>query len=346
MLIERIINSTDYDFVRTNDRLKGNIIFLSFGGSYAYGTNIEGSDIDIRGCALNSKSDLLGFSNFEQYIDNKTDTVVYSFNKLINLLLNCNPNVIELLGCRPNHYFMVSKEGKQLLENRKLFLSQKAANSFGGYAIQQLRRLQNALARDSYPQTEKEKHILGSCQSSLQSFHDRFETIPEGSIRLEVGESKKEELKSEIFVDVNLSHYPLRDFNGIISDMSSIIRNYEKLDARNSKKDAVHVNKHAMHLIRLYMMCLDILEKEEIVTYREKDRDFLLSIRNGAFMKEDGTYRPEFFELVNEYEKKLESAKKNTSLPKDPDMRRVEEFVIGVNENIVRGEKYGGNDQR
>ena len=61
--------------------------------------------------------------------------------------------------------------------------------------------------------------------------------------------------------------------------------------------------------------CLDILEKEEVCTYRENDRDFLLSIRNGAFQNEDGTYRPEFFELVSDYEKRLSYAKQNTSLP-------------------------------
>lgn len=86
-----------------------------------------------------------------------------------------------------------------------------------------------------------------------------------------------------------------------------------------------------MHLIRLYLMCLDILEKEEVCTYRENDRNFLLSIRNGAFQNEDGTYRPEFFELVTDYEKRLNYAKQNTSLPKSPDMKQIEEFVIAVN---------------
>ena len=64
---------------------------------------------------------------------------------------------------------------------------------------------------------------------------------------------------------------------------------------------------------------------------RENDRDFLLSIRNGAFQNEDGTYRPEFFELVSDYEKRLSYAKQNTSLPQSPDMKRIEEFVVTVN---------------
>ena len=61
----QLLNTPEYGFLQTNPRLGENIIFLTYGGSYAYGTNVEGSDIDIRGCAMNSKSDLIGLSNFE-----------------------------------------------------------------------------------------------------------------------------------------------------------------------------------------------------------------------------------------------------------------------------------------
>lgn len=90
-----------------------------------------------------------------------------------------------------------------------------------------------------------------------------------------------------------------------------------------------------MHLIRLYLMCFDILEREEICTYRENDRDFLLSIRNGVFRNEDDTFKPEFFELVSEYEKRLKYARENTSLPAKPDIDRVEEFMMSVNERVI-----------
>ena len=52
-----------------------------------------------------------------------------------------------------------------------------------------------------------------------------------------------------------------------------------------------------MHLVRLYLMCLDILEKEEITTYRANDLDLLMSIRGGKYQKEDGTFYMEFFVL-------------------------------------------------
>ena len=35
-----------YDFLRTNPHLGKNIILLGLGGSYAYGTNTENSDLD------------------------------------------------------------------------------------------------------------------------------------------------------------------------------------------------------------------------------------------------------------------------------------------------------------
>lgn len=49
-----------------------------------------------------------------------------------------------------------------------------------------------------------------------------------------------------------------------------------------------------MHLVRLYLMCIDILTKEEIITYREADHDLLMNIRNGEYQKSDGMYRSEF----------------------------------------------------
>ena len=329
--IKDMVAGSQYDFLRTNPHLAGKIIFLTLGGSHAYGTNVETSDVDVRGCALNSRSDLLGLSAFEQVVNTETDTTIYSFNKLISLLINCNPNTIELLGCKPEHYFMLTDIGKQMIDNRKLFLSQKAVASFGGYATQQLRRLQNALARDRLPQALTEEHIKGALERSIKSFGDRYTSFENGGIELLTAESTRDDLDTEVFCNIHIDKYPAREFQTLLNTLSAVVGNYEKLNHRNHKKDDAHLNKHAMHLIRLYLMCLDILENEEIRTYRENDRDFLLSIRNGAFQNEDGTYRQEFFDIVSDFEKKLKYAKENTSLPAKPNMKRIEEFVMSVN---------------
>lgn len=117
-----LLENQDYNLIKTDKHLGKHVILLGLAGSYSYGTNNESSDIDIRGIALNQKSDLIGMTNFEQYVDQKTDTTIYSFRKIITLLLNCNPNTIELLGLNPEHYLYLNRIGEELLANRSLFL--------------------------------------------------------------------------------------------------------------------------------------------------------------------------------------------------------------------------------
>jgi len=333
--IKKLITTTDYDFLRTNEHLGDRIVFLTLGGSHAYGTNVEGSDVDIRGCSLNSKSDLLGLSNFEQFVNEETDTTIYGFNKLIGLICNCNPNTIELLGCKPEHYFLMTNIGEELLANKGLFLSKRAIYSFGGYANQQLSRLTNALAHDAMPQDEKEEHIRRSMENALRAFQTKYEHDEYGSISLFTGDSKKKNMSKEILANIHLDGFPVRDFHGMLNELSSIVGIYDKLNHRNTKKDAAHLNKHAMHLVRLYLMCFDILEKKEINTYRELDRDFLLSIRNGCFMAADGSFRQEFFDLIDGYQKRLDYDKENTDLPDKPNMKVIEELVEDVNRRAL-----------
>ena len=59
-----------------------------------------------------------------------------------------------------------------------------------------------------------------------------------------------------------------------------------------------------------------------------------MEIRAGKFQKPDGTYYQEFFDLIDEYEKRLEYDKKNTILPAKPDYKRVEELVMEVNYHV------------
>lgn len=335
--IKKMLGGAEYDFLRNNEHLGNNIILLTLGGSYAYGVNTTISDIDIRGCALNSKEEILTNKNFEQFVNEDTDTTIYSFNKLISLLINCNPNTIEILGCKPEHYFYLSPVGKELIDNRHLFLSKKCVHSFGGYANQQLWRLSNKSAR-LVSQEEQERHILSSIQSAATTFKNKFALYDDDSIRLYVDKSEREEYDSEIFMDINLKHYPLRDYKGMWGEMNTIVKDYAKIGKRNSH--AIEKNKlakHMTHLIRLYLMCLDILENGEIVTYREKDHGFLMEIRNGKYLDENRQPTSEFYQIVEEFETRLQDAKKNTQLPENPDYEKIQEFVMSVNEKIVKG---------
>ena len=333
-----ILRQREYGFIETNEHLGRHVMLLGLAGSYSYGTNIRTSDIDIRGIALNQKSDLIGLTRFEQYVDEDTDTVIYGFNKVVGLLLSCNPNTIELLGLKPEHYLYLSDIGRLLLDNRRLFLSKRAIQSFGGYADAQLRRLQNALARDTFPQTEKERHIFNSVRNAMHDFNHRYGRFENGSLELYIDKAVNPELETEIFVNASVTHYPLRDYCGMWNTMTNVIRDYEKVGKRNKKKDDLHLNKHAMHLIRLFMMALDILEKGEINTYREKEHGLLMYIRFGKYRKEDGAFHESFYEMLSDFEKKLHYAAEHTDLPEEPDMAKVQELVMAINERVVRDE--------
>jgi predicted nucleotidyltransferase len=338
-----LIESPVYDFLRTDPHVKDRMMLLTLGGSHAYGTNVcqmevneetgeeflYESDVDLRGIVAEGKTEITGLSAFEQFENKATDTVLYSLRKIVSLMLNCNPNTVEILGTRPDQIFYISPEGKLLRDNVDIFLSRRAVHSFGGYANQQLRRLQNALARDSYPQTEKEKHIMNTINVQMQHLREHYAPFDDGAFNLYIDDAVTEDYEKEIFLDINLKHYPLRHFKNIFSEMGNVVSEYSKLGKRNKKKDELHLNKHAMHLIRLFLMGKEILEGKGINTFRAEDREFLLKIRNGEFPYE------EVFAMVDKYEAEFQYAKDNSPLPDKPDYRVVEELVMHINDQLL-----------
>lgn len=336
--IKETIKKQEYDFLKENEHLGNNIILLTLGGSHAYGMDKEDSDLDVRGVTLNSKEEILLGKDFEQVVEIDTDTTVYSFNKILQLLKSNNPNTIEILGCKPEHYLYLSDVGRELLNNRKMFLSKICINSFAGYASSQLRRMENKAAR-LVGQAQNEEYILKSINNASYDFKTRYFPMNDGSLNLYTDKAVQEGYDTEIFIDIDLRHYPLRDWASMWNEMKAIVSSYNKIGRRNEKamnKDKL--GKHMAHLIRLYMMCIDILEKEEIVTYRENEHDLLMSIRNGEYLDSNRQPTSEFYDLLNEYEKKFDYAKENTSLPSAPDYKRIEEFKMYVNERIVKGD--------
>lgn len=204
--LEKVVQGAEYDFLRENPHLGSNIMFLTLGGSHAYGTNVPGSDVDVRGVTGDSKYDLLGFGTFEQVVEQSTDTTIYGFRKLVSLLINCNPNVIEMLGSKPDNYLMVSPEGQMLLDNKALFLSKKALYSFGGYANDQLRRLQMGLLQNDVNTDMKEEFALRSVQRVL-SGPDLQHNAPaeaENHFNISIGNVKDEEIKRQLVVNCSI----------------------------------------------------------------------------------------------------------------------------------------------
>lgn len=344
--IQQSVQKPEYDFLKTNPHLGNNIILLGLGGSRAYGTHNENSDWDWRGIATRTAREILTGRDFEQVVNTDTDTTIYSFNKMIGLLANCNPNTIEILGLKPEHYLYVSPVGEALLDNADMFLSKRAFHTFGSYASSQLRRLCNKAVRD-IEQEKHEAYILRSIQNASHDFPNRYAFHPEDAVKLFLDKSEQEDMEAEIFMDLDLKHYPLRDWCSMWNEMQSIVRSYNKVGMRNSKAiEHGKLGKHQMHLARLYLMAFDILEDGEIITYREKDHDFLMDIRAGKYLTEEMLPTPEFMQMVDEWEARLQKAVETSELPDRPDMDRIQDFVADVNSEIVAAERNVMNIER
>ena len=313
------LKSPQYDFLKTNPDLK-NIALLTLSGSYAYGTNNENSDIDLRGVLIEGKKNMLGFKPFEQFEDKETDTVIFGLRKFMSLCAKGNPNTLELLGTDEDAIIYMSDAGKILRENSHLFFSKRVISSFGSYANSQLRRLENALCHDAYTQEKKRKHLATTLSKQIEHFNNSYTPLRKLHIYIE-GDA--------LLFDVDLKKYPVADFVNIYSEMSQIIRTYDKLDNRNKKKSVDHLNKHIMHLVRLLLTGEDILKGNGIITRRQAERDFLLSLRDGAYELD------EVFTLIKAQQERFNLVASQTKLPDKPDMDKIEQLMISLYESIL-----------
>lgn len=336
--IKERVGSDEYNFLREDKRLGSSLILLALGGNISYGMDKESPGLGVRGIALNRKEEILLGADFEQVANADTDATVHSFNRMLVLLTANEPTAIELLGCKPEHYLSLSSIGKELLGNRKMFLSKACIHSFGGYIHRQLRRMENKAAWLE-SQAQNEEYILKSIQNARYDFQNRYYPQGDGYVDLYIDKSRVEGHESEIFLDISLKHYPLRDWTGMWGEMRSIVSSYSKLGKRDG--DVIPqggLGMHMAHLIRLYMMCIDILEKEEIITYRGSERGLLKGIQDGEYLGSSQHPTAAFYGLLREYEKRFEYAKQNTALPDVPDYRRIDEFKAYVNERVVKGD--------
>lgn len=298
---------------------------------------------------------------FEQYLDTETDTCIYNINKYIKLIYNCNPNTIEMLGCLPDHYAYVSETGKLLMDNVDLFITKKAFYTFAGYARQQFIRLQNSLVRKSN-RLDQLLQTVSVIRRSYEHLEEAFPSFKRDMLQFYVVDSRdnrinmkttnmffdsvdidKEKLareldkedfeKSKLKVNIAMKEMTPEDVKGVVSEVNAIVGSFQQhTNHRNNKKDAAHEDKHASHLRRLQITCRKILEDKKICTHCGADAEELLDIKHGKYRKPDGSYMPEFFDIVNKEMSELEKLYHTSTLPDEPDIDKVFDLVMQINE--------------
>lgn len=328
MIDKNIVNTPDYSFLRENENLDKNICLLGLGGSRAYGTNLPESDIDIRGVAVRRKEDILLGNDFESFVEVNTDTTIYSFDKIIELLLGCNPNVIELLGLEPDDYIYKNAIGDLLLKNKSLFLSNRCINTFNGYALQQLYRIRQK-TNAALTEEELNNHVSEVLNNMSEKMYNKY-NLNKDNVSFYV-------INGEIKCDIIAKQCSMEDLSGMLSEFNNTLRDYRKTSKRNEHAlNHGKIAKHSMHLLRLYMMGIDLVSKGKIQTKRIKEHNLLMDIRNGLYLNENGIPNKEFFEIVDTYKNKFEKACKNSVLPNNPDINKINKLKMEVNERIVK----------
>src|SRR5688572_20255413 len=72
------------------------IIFGCIVGSHAYGTNVEGSDIDKKWVYVQSPVDLF-INGYKPQIEISKDEVAFELSRFLELAKKANPTILELL---------------------------------------------------------------------------------------------------------------------------------------------------------------------------------------------------------------------------------------------------------
>jgi hypothetical protein len=179
----------------------------------------ESSDLDIRSIFVHPTSKILSLYGYNDYVEDKengNDIVSYEVEKFMKLALAANPGMIELLYMTPT-MIDATYEGKLLLDNRSIFLSNTIRARFTGYVKSQrmkMYREDNPIHWNRrYPKHIRYCHIL---------LDEAEQLLTSGTMTIKL----KPERVQELF---ELGTHPLEKALGIIQQRGEEIEKLESV---------------------------------------------------------------------------------------------------------------------
>jgi hypothetical protein len=107
----------------------------------------------------------------------------------------------------------------------------------------------------------------------------------------------------------------------------------ERNKARFELEEKYHYDtKHGMHLVRLYLMCAEILRDYKI-NVKRPDAEFLLSIRNGAWSYD------QLIEWAENQDKIMDELYKTSSLRREPERVIINDWLVKTQFDFYQGER-------
>jgi hypothetical protein len=131
----------------------GLILFETIIGSQAYGTQTPTSDVDKKFVYILPEDCILGTGYIEQLNVNK-DYVGWEIRRFLELMASNNPTVLELLNSPEDCIITKHPMFDLILEQKDKFITKVCKNSFGGYAVQQIKKAKGLNKKQNW---EKDK---------------------------------------------------------------------------------------------------------------------------------------------------------------------------------------------
>ncbi len=345
---------------------KGLIILECISGSRAYGLDTPTSDTDIKGVFLLPKEDFYGLDYTPQVSNPTNDIVYYEFGRFMELLSLNNPNILELLNT-PKEAVLIKHPFLDEI-NSELILSKLCKNTFGKFALSQIKKAKGLKKKIVNPVGKERKTVLSFCyvnygQGSipLNKFLEINNYVQENCGLVNIPHMKnmyalfygegfgyKGIVKDELSNDVRLSSIPKKEkevallyFNK--DGYSKYCKEYKEYwdwvenrnedRYQNTKSHGKNYDaKNMMHTFRLLEMAIEIA-KEKKVNVKRLNREFLLNIKSGKYEYD------ELLIMANEKQEEMEMAFEKSDLQDKPNRDKINELTYRIRDKFYTNKK-------
>lgn len=220
-------------------------------GSFCHGTNIEGSDQDIRGVCIPNLTYFLGMKDFEQYEDKVNDIVYYGIKKYFKLACKGNLSALNILFVEPSEILYCNLLGDRLKNFRHEFISMKVIDCIGGFVKSQLHRMAKGSGRCGNREKLIEKYGFDTKFSyhAVMLTNIGVELLKSGTYSPKRPESECQHLK-----DIRSGKVPIES---VLSEVNSNIYIMDKLANSTmrfikDKPDEEYIDKFLVELLSDY----------------------------------------------------------------------------------------------
>lgn len=336
---------------------KNLLLFECLSGSKAFGLDTPTSDTDIKGIYYMPKDMFFGLQYVPQISNESNDEVYYEIGRFVELLIKNNPNIVEILASPEDCILYKHPIMQQLTID--MILSKLCKDTFGGYALSQIRKAKGLKKKIVNPMPKARKTILDFCyitenyssvkakkwlaKYKLSQANCGLSKIPHSKNLYALFHNRsipcKGIMNKELANDVSVSSIPAGEkemaylfFNkdSYSSHCKEYTEYWEWVEKRNEERYNLNKEhgkdydaKNMMHTIRLLQVALEIIRDGKL-NVKRPNRDELLAIKRGEL-----TYN-EVLEKAEHLMSLIEKETPDSKLPNKLNGKEIEAVLVKI----------------